>query len=84
MSSSGIFGDHMNNHERLFPDPYGSSFPSSVSSFPSSSSSNRTYDVARNDAEKFIARVPLGPEFIDHPEAVDVTVNNQTVKLKAS
>lgn len=52
-----------------------------MSSFPSHGSS-RTYDVTTNNDTKFIASVPLGREFIGHPEAVDISVNGQTVKLK--
>ena len=58
----------------LFNDPYMSSFPSHGSS--------RTYDVTTNNDTKFVASVPLGREFIGHPEAVDISVNGQTVKLK--
>ena len=54
-----------------------------MSSFPSQGS-NRTYDVTNNDDTKFVASVPLGREFINHPEAVDISVNGQTVKLKVT
>lgn len=60
----------------LFADPYMGSFPTH--------GSNRTYDVTTNNDSTFVASVPLGREFIGHPEAVDISVNGQTVKLKVS
>ena len=61
----------------LFSDPY-------MAAFPTHHGSNRTYDVTTNNDSTFVASVPLGREFLGHPEAVDISVSGQTVKLKVS
>ena len=50
---------------------------------PDLSRSGQTYDVTKNDEKTFEAHVPLGPDFVNQPQAIDCTVRGHTVTINA-
>lgn len=58
-------------------------FRSAMTAQPDLTRSGQTYDVKKNDEKFFEAHVPLGPDFVNQPQAIDCTVRGNTVTINA-